>query len=45
MPKIASETFATQSFLHNHLNHKTVNEKTCRTPSAIQLWAHLVEKL
>ena len=40
--QIASKTFATQFIFTDHLNHKTVNNTTCRTPSANprQLWAH-----
>ena len=32
--EIARKTFATQYFITDHLNHKTTNKKTCRTPSA-----------
>ena len=40
--QIASKTFATQCFLTDHLNHKTVSKTTFRTPSGNlqQLWAH-----
>ena len=40
--QVASNTFATQCFFTDHLNHKIVNKTTCRTPSANprQLWAH-----
>ena len=39
---MASKTFASQCFFTDHWNHKTVNKKTCRKPSANprQLWAH-----
>ena len=40
--QIASKTFATQCFFTDHLNHKIMNKKTCRTPLANprQLWIH-----
>ena len=42
MSQIASKIFATQCLFSEHLNHKTVNKATCRTPSAnpCQLWTH-----
>ena len=41
------ETFATQLFFTDHLNRKTVNKTTCRTPSAnpCQLWVHLLKSV
>ena len=47
MSQIASKTFATQCYFSDHLNQKTVNKATWRTPSANphHIWAHLVEKL
>ena len=32
--QIANKTVDTQCFFTDHLNYKTVNKKTCRTPSA-----------
>ena len=42
---IFSKTLATQLFFTDHLNHKTVNKTTWRTPSANprQLWVHLLK--
>ena len=39
---MAGKTFARQCFFTGHLNQKTVDKTTCRTPSGNphQLWAH-----
>ena len=40
--QISSKIFASQCFLSDHLNKKTVNKTTCRMPSANsrELWVH-----
>ena len=40
--QIASKAFATECFFTDHMNHRTINKTTCRTPSANprQPWAH-----
>ena len=45
--KIASKTFATQCFLIDDLNHKTIKKETCRKPSAnpLPIMNVLVEEL
>ena len=42
MEKFLAKNFTTQCFFIDHLNRKTINKTTCRTPSVNphQLWAH-----
>ena len=45
IPQVPSKTIGTQCFFNDHLNNKTANKTTCRTPSAnlCQLWVHYLK--